>query len=120
MAQQGKWAAVAAGVLAVLVLAGADAAQANDCNSCPVMHKLGRGLANTTLGLVEVPVAMIETSKVHGQTAGFFVGSLKGLCRAVIRTGAGLVDTLTFPFPAPMPDYEPMITPEFPPNLMEA
>ena len=119
MVQQGRWGAFAAGVLAVLVLAGADTAQAKECNQCPLTRKLGRGLANVTLGLVEIPATMIETGRVHGQTAGFFVGTLKGVCRAVVREGAGIIDTVTFPFPGPMPDYEPLISPEFPPNLME-
>ena len=119
MAQQGRWGAIAAGALVVLVLAGADTAQAKDCMNCPATQKLGRGLANTVLGVVEIPATMIETGRVHGQMAGFFVGTLKGICRAVLRVGAGVIDTVTFPFPMPMPDYEPMITPEFPPNLME-
>ena len=121
MAHYGRWTAIAVGVLAVLVLAAATPAQAaiSDCNTCPVSRKLGRGLANTLFGVVELPAAMIETSRAHGQVAGFFVGSLRGVCRTIGRVGSGLIDVVLFPFPLPREDYGPIMEPEFPPNLTE-
>ncbi len=114
-----RWAAVAVSLVAAAVLAGAESASAANCNACPAFRKLGRGLANGVAGVVELPAAMIETTRVHGQLGGFFVGAAKGLCRALVRTGAGIVEVVTFPFPLPREDYEPLIEPEFPPSLMD-
>ena len=44
---------------------------------------------------------------------------LNGTCRTAVRIGAGVVDAVTFPFPAPDPDYGPLVNPEFPPDLMD-
>lgn len=120
MAQQARWAMVAAGLVAAVVLTGAPGAQAaGDCNSCPATHKLGRGLTNTVGGVVELPAALIESGRAYGQLPGFFVGTAKGICRTLVRTGAGLVEVVTFPFPLPREHYDSLIDPEFPPNLFE-
>jgi putative exosortase-associated protein (TIGR04073 family) len=119
MAHQGRWAALTAGLLVAFVVVAAEPAQADDCGGCPAFRKLGRGLANVVFGVVEVPAVMIQTGRVHGHTAGFFVGSLKGICRGAARIGAGVVDTVTFPFPFPEMTYGPLMLPEFPPNLTQ-
>lgn len=43
---------------------------------------------------------------------GLTIGLAKGLGMSVIRTGAGIYDAVTFPFPVPQ-DYEPLLEPEY-------
>ena len=82
--------------------------------TCPAARKLGRGVANLALGFVEIPASMIEVSRFNGEVAGASWGLVEGLCRMVVRMGAGVAEIVTFPVPVPKPDYEPIVLPEFP------
>lgn len=76
------------------------------------LRKLGRGLANTLTGVVEVPKKVILTCKDENPLMGFTWGLVKGTAVGILRSATGLYETLTFPIPAPA-GYEPMIHPEF-------
>lgn len=70
--------------------------------------KAASGLANMTLGWVELPKNMINTSNQVNVALGVTGGVLKGLLHTVGRTVGGVVDLLTSPFPA-----RPLVQPPF-------
>ena len=74
--------------------------------------KLGRGVANILTGWVEIPKNVYDTSVEDNIFSGITIGLAKGLGMAVVRTGAGVYETVTFPFPIPE-DYAPVLEPEF-------
>lgn len=74
--------------------------------------KLGRGLANILTGWVELPKNIYETSVEENVLAGLTMGLAKGIGMTIVRTGAGVFETVTFPFPIPE-DYKPVLEPEF-------
>ena len=74
--------------------------------------KLMRGLANIITGWVELPKNIYETSVEDNIFAGLTIGLAKGVGMTIVRTGAGVYETITFPFPIPE-DYAPVLEPEF-------
>jgi putative exosortase-associated protein (TIGR04073 family) len=82
------------------------------CDAAEVMRKLGRGVANSLTGIVEVPKKVYLISKNDNLAMGLTWGLVKGAAVGLLRTTAGLYETVTFPIPAPA-DYEPIIHPEF-------
>ena len=76
------------------------------------LRKLGRGVANTLTGAVEIPKKIYEVSKEENVLLGISWGLAKGIGVGLVRTAAGVYEMLTFPIPAPA-DYEPIIHPEF-------
>ncbi|QXP84857.1 exosortase system-associated protein, TIGR04073 family [Methylococcus sp. Mc7] len=98
-------------VPALLLLAGIGAAmpaaQADDYGTTTTL-KLGSGLSNLTLGWLEIPKNMINTSNQTNVLFGISGGLFKGLLQTVGRTLTGAVDFLTFPVPT-----EPIAHPEF-------
>jgi len=74
--------------------------------------KLGRGLTNSVTGWIELPLTMQRESQKQDYMTGMFYGIPAGLVRAFIRTGVGLYEIISFPFPVPN-DYETIIEPEF-------
>jgi putative exosortase-associated protein (TIGR04073 family) len=74
--------------------------------------KLGRGLVNILTGWVELPKNIYETSVESNPLAGLTIGLAKGLGMTVVRTGAGIYETVTFPFPLPQ-EYKPILEPEY-------
>jgi putative exosortase-associated protein (TIGR04073 family) len=80
------------------------------------MRKLGRGISNSFLFLVEVPNQILKAYESDGPVAAASYGVVKGLGRSVLRAFVGLYETATFFIPLPK-HYEPILTnPEF---LME-
>ncbi len=77
-----------------------------------ITHKLFRGIANILTGWIEIPKNMYNDSVEVSPWYGWFTGLLKGIGFTVVRTGAGVWDTITFLFPIPS-DYEPVWEPEF-------
>lgn len=75
------------------------------------MRKLGRGVANTVTGWIEVPKQIYEVGKDENIGLGLTYGLVKGVGMGIVRTGAGVIDIVTFPFP--INDYEPLLEPEF-------
>lgn len=74
--------------------------------------KLGRGLANILTGWIELPKNIYDTSVEDNPLAGLTIGLAKGIGMTIVRTGAGIYEVVTFPFPIPE-DYGPVLEPEF-------
>lgn len=92
---------------------GAVPAAAFDGTAHGPLRKLGRGLANTTTGLLEIPLAMQTINKKEGPIAGLFMGLIVGTGTAVARTLIGVAETITFPIPFIGTGYGPLLEPEF-------
>ncbi|MEA3305453.1 MAG: exosortase system-associated protein, TIGR04073 family [Candidatus Omnitrophota bacterium] len=91
----------------VLILAVATSGYAQD-----PAKKLGRGLANILTGWIELPKNVYDTSVEDSPLAGLTIGLAKGVGMTIVRTGAGIYEIVTFPFPIPE-DYAPVLEPEF-------
>lgn len=74
--------------------------------------KLGRGLVNILTGWIELPKNIYETIVESNPLTGITIGLAKGLGMTVVRTGAGIYETATFPFPLPQ-EYKPILEPEY-------
>ncbi len=74
--------------------------------------KLGRGVANTLTGWVELPKNIYNTSVKDNAFTGLTLGLARGVGMTVVRTGAGLFEIATFPIPLPQ-DYRPTLEPEY-------
>ncbi len=74
--------------------------------------KLYRGLANIITGWIELPKNIYDTSVEDNPLSGLTIGLAKGVGMTIVRTGAGVYETVTFPFPIPE-GYTPVIEPEF-------
>ncbi len=75
-------------------------------------RKLGRGVANTGLGWVEVFKGVQDVGEEDGFWAGATWGPIYGTLNAVRRTAVGLYETATFPVANP-DHFEPILQPEF-------
>ena len=94
-------------LLALIVMAFSTVCFASD-----PFTKLGRGVANTLTGWVELPKNIYSTSVEDNAFAGMTLGLAKGAGMSIVRTGAGIYEIVTFPFPLPQ-DYAPIIEPEY-------
>ena len=94
-------------VAIVTILSIATASYAQD-----PAKKLGRGIANILTGWVEIPKNIYNTSIEMNPLVGLTVGTAKGIGMSIVRTGAGVYELITFPFPIPE-DYMPILEPEF-------
>ena len=74
--------------------------------------KLGRGLANTFTGWLEIPFSIRENSQKHGYIAGGLYGIPIGVVKTAIRTLVGVYEVVTFALPFPE-DFEHIVEPEF-------
>ncbi len=81
------------------------------CADSPT-RKLGRGLANVTMGWAEIFTTTKRASEEHGYIAGCLYGLTAGIGRAIWRTSVGVYETITFPLPIPQ-DYQPIMEPEY-------
>src|SRR5262249_44334748 len=73
-------------------------------------RKLGRGLNNLTEFVRggEIRRSMEQTALWDGPGTVYTTGFLRGFNRSVARTGVGLYEVMTFPFPS----YEPLFAPK--------
>ena len=85
---------------------------ATQCYAQDIAKKAGRGLANIRTGWVELPKNIYDTSVEENVLSGLTMGLAKGVGMTIVRTGAGVYETVTFPFPIPE-DYEPVLEPEY-------
>jgi len=70
-------------------------------NLYPAFEKAGRGAANFFGGWLEIPYN-IQTRYSQSDTAGsIFTGAAHGVVRALVRTGVGLYEAVTFFLPYP-------------------
>jgi putative exosortase-associated protein (TIGR04073 family) len=76
--------------------------------------KLGRGMGN--FGEVvrggEIRRSVEETSVLQSPDAGYTVGFVRGFDRSVARTGVGIYEIVTFPFPPYHPIFTRYLAPE--------
>ena len=94
-------------VAVLIILTAASASYAQDMGK-----KLQRGAANFFTGWMEIPNNVRDITAQENILSGIFIGIPKGCCMTIIRTGAGIYEILTFPFPIP-DGYNPMLEPEF-------
>ncbi len=82
------------------------------CFAQDAFTKLGRGVANALTGWVELPKNIYNTSVEDNALAGVTLGLAKGAGMTLVRTGAGIYEIATFPFPLPE-NYKPILEPEY-------
>ena len=77
-------------------------------------QKLGRGVANVTefARLGEIRRSMEQTAIYEGPDPAYTTGFIRGFNRSLARTGVGVFEILTFPFPTPT--YDPVFLPSEP------
>ena len=75
-------------------------------------NKLARGVANIATGWLEIPKQIYLTCKEDGYAKGLTVGPLKGIGMTLVRTAAGLGETVTFPVAYPG-FYDPFFDPSY-------
>jgi putative exosortase-associated protein (TIGR04073 family) len=75
-------------------------------------RKLGRGVANTGLGWMEVFKGVQDVGQQSGFWAGATWGPIYGTLNAVRRTAVGVYETATFPI-SNQGRFEPVLEPEF-------
>jgi putative exosortase-associated protein (TIGR04073 family) len=77
------------------------------------MRKLTRGVANVITCPIEIPQSIVGSyNKEKTASESILFGVPTGILRMVARCGAGLYETVTFPFPVPE-NYCPVMEPEF-------
>jgi len=74
--------------------------------------KLTRGTINLITGWVEIPKNIYDTSVEENKIYGVTKGLIEGIGMAVVRTGTGLYEVVTFPFACPE-DYQVILKPEY-------
>jgi len=73
------------------------------------MRKAARGAVNATLGWVEIPRQIVNTSKEKKGIGSILLSPFKGISLFVSRTAVGIFEISTFL----IPPYKPVINPEF-------
>ncbi len=78
------------------------------------LTKLGRGISNILLGWAEIPVTW-DRSLNKGKPLGYLVGvaPVLGTARAVMRTGTGVFEVVSFPFSDKDVNYEAVLEPDY-------
>ncbi len=90
-------------ILLILVLiVGFFAAQQSEAATIDDMvRKLGRGVCNTALGALEIPVKIWQTNREDGGLAAVTYGVFKGIVFFIGRELVGVTEIVTFPLPLP-------------------
>ncbi|HOK09055.1 MAG TPA: exosortase system-associated protein, TIGR04073 family [Candidatus Hydrogenedens sp.] len=78
------------------------------------LTKLGRGLSNVMFGWAELPLTFDKKLK-EGKPFGYLFGVVPvlGTARAVMRTGTGVFEAVTFPVTDKDVNFQPILEPEF-------
>jgi putative exosortase-associated protein (TIGR04073 family) len=99
-----------------IAVAGAVFADIQDppSNDYGPTRKLGRGLSNFFIAPAEVFVTVTTVNTYDGNSAAAGYGVVRGVGRSAARHVAGLLEILTFPFPAWHDSYYPMLPPDIP------
>lgn len=78
------------------------------------LTKLGRGLSNIFYGWAEIPLTFDRDLKKGKPFAHLFaVSPVLGMARALIRTGTGVFEVVSFPYSDKSVNYEPILEPEY-------
>jgi putative exosortase-associated protein (TIGR04073 family) len=107
----------------LLALCILGAALASGCANTE--KKLGRGVSNTfeVVRLGEFRRTVEQTALFEGPSVGYTTGFIRGFERSLARTGLGVYEIVTAPFPTPGHGYDPIFTsylapgPVFPDNF---
>ena len=93
--------------LAVLVIAGT---LATGCANTE--RKFGRGFSNTLeiVRLGELRRTLEQSALSEGPDYAYTTGFIHGLNRTFARTGIGIYEVVTAPFPTPGHGYDPILT----------
>jgi len=83
-----------------------------DASAQTPVRKLGRGLANTFTGFLELPQNIVDVAEDEGALAAVTYGIARGIAMSFLRTAVGVYETVTFLIPLPW-EYEPILEPEF-------
>ena len=79
-------------------------------NLNPAFDKLGRGVANLTLGWTEIPITVNQRYSTSDTGTSFLSGIVVGIFKGLVRTGVGAYETVTFFLPYPE-DFAPILPP---------
>ena len=73
-------------------------------------QKLGRGISNSLeiARFGDMRRSVEQSAVFDSPSAGYTSGAIRGLDRTVARTGVGLFEVVTFPFPMPGSGYGPI------------
>ena len=74
--------------------------------------KLKRGVVNLATGWVELPKNIYDKTVEEGPARGITLGLIGGIGMAIVRTGTGLYEVITFPWACPE-EYQVILEPEF-------
>jgi putative exosortase-associated protein (TIGR04073 family) len=78
------------------------------------LTKLGRGFSNILWGWAEIPVTFDKKLKEGKPFAYLFgVAPVLGTARAVMRTGTGVFEAVSFPFTDEAVNFEAVLEPEY-------
>ncbi len=77
-------------------------------------RKLGRGIANLLISPTEAFVTVGTVNTYEGNSAAYSYGVIRGVGRGIARSGAGLIEVLTFPFPCFRNSYAPLLPSDIP------
>lgn len=110
---------LAAGIAALLLVAGAPLPAAADDGTPAAVTKLTRGITNVALGLPgEILNGVVREahsseglSSTGSYTAHFLAGLIMGIGWGFARVGSGFVDVVTFPIP--FNDNRPLVEPDY-------
>jgi putative exosortase-associated protein (TIGR04073 family) len=96
--------------LSLVAVLGLTAVLAAGCANAE--RKFGRGMSNTleVVRLGEIRRSIEQTALFEGPDAGYTAGFITGLNRTLARTGLGIYEMVTFPFPTPGHGYDPLFT----------
>jgi len=78
------------------------------------LTKLGRGLANIFFGWAEIPMTFDRDLK-KGKPLAHLIGvsPVLGTARALMRTGTGVYEAVSFPYSDKSVNFEPILEPEY-------
>lgn len=96
-------------LVVIFALAVPGTATAGDSSA----RKVGRGMANLTLGVLALPGEIVQTTRKKGPFVGATWGFAKGVGMVVAHEVVGVWEVLTCPFETP-PGFKPILSPEFP------
>ena len=65
------------------------------------IHKMGRGMVNVLTGWLELPKHLNLGWQANNPITGVATGLMKGTGLALLRSGVGLYEAVTFPIPLP-------------------
>ena len=75
-------------------------------------RKFKRGTINLLTGWVEIPKNIYDVTVESSLARGLTMGLSGGIGKSIVRTGSGVYEIVTFPFPCPE-NYRVILEPEF-------